>query len=613
MVNEGTVDHLHQEGLLSPLDTHFAAFMERLAGKRSPELRLAAALVSARTREGHICLDLPGLQGKPLLETGEKGGGSISLPWEDWGGILRESGVIGTAHEYKPLILDDRGRLYLYRYWEYERKLADLINLRVLEEDPHVNMPLLKQGLSRIFAPSDSEEVDWQKVAACTALLRKFTVISGGPGTGKTTTAAKIMALLLEQMEGLAPRIGLVSPTGKGAARLQWALKAAKESLDCHDSIKASIPDEASTIHRLLGSIPGTPYFRHHSKNLLPLDVLVVDEASMVDLALMSKLVQALPREARLILLGDKDQLASVEAGAVLGDICDRGRSHGFSEGLCRDLSRATGNEFKPEPHGPGIGDCIVQLRKSYRFSGESGIALLSRAVNEGDGDLALAYLREGGYPDVRWRALPSPDALPRAMNEKITQGFREAMKANDPRAVFDHFEQFRILCALRTGPYGVGAFNAMVERALREEGLISPEGRWYKGRPILITRNDHNLRLYNGDVGIVLPHPEADGELRALFPGPDDALRAFHFLRLPEHETVYAMTVHKSQGSEFNRVLLILPDRDSPVLTRELIYTGITRARGSVEIWGSAGVFKGAVARRTVRTSGLRDALWEA
>ncbi|MCJ7596538.1 MAG: exodeoxyribonuclease V subunit alpha, partial [Desulfobacterales bacterium] len=483
---------------------------------------------------------------------------------------------------------------------------------RVEEGVGPIQMSLLKQGLGRVFASNASGEVDWQKVAVSTALLRKFTVISGGPGTGKTTTVAKIMALLLEQTGGERLRIGLVSPTGKGAARLQEALKAAKGTLDCHDSIKADIPEEASTIHRLLGSIPGTPYFRHNAKNPLPLDVLVVDEASMVDLALMSKMTQALPRQGRLILLGDKDQLASVEAGAVLGDICDTGRSHGFSPRFCHDLAEATGYEFEPEPGGPGIQDCIVELRKSYRFSEKSGIAVVSRAVNEGDGHLALACLREGGYKDVRWRNLPRPDALAGAMRERVIEGFREALQANDPLAAFDHFEQFRILCALREGPYGVVAVNAMVQGVLREEGLISPEGKWYKGRPILVTRNDYNLRLYNGDVGIVLPSPEADQELRAHFPAPDGSLRTFHPLRLPEHETVYAMTVHKSQGSEFDRVLLVLSDRDVPVLSRELIYTGITRAKGEVEIWGSDAVFRGAIARRTVRTSGLRDALWE-
>ncbi|MCJ7593400.1 MAG: AAA family ATPase, partial [Desulfobacterales bacterium] len=239
MVSEETLVRLYQEGILSALDVHFAALMDRLAGRPSSELRLAAALVSAHTREGHICLVLPGLEGWPLIKAGEGGNPLIFPPWEEWSSGLRQSGVVGMPGDYKPLVLDGRGRLYLFRYWEYEKKLADLIRRRVEEGVGPIHMALLKQGLGRVFASNGSGEVDWQKVAVSTALLKKFAVISGGPGTGKTTTVAKIMALLLEQTGGERPRIGLVSPTGKGAARLQEALKAAKGTLDCHDSIKA--------------------------------------------------------------------------------------------------------------------------------------------------------------------------------------------------------------------------------------------------------------------------------------------------------------------------------------------------------------------------------------
>jgi len=344
-------------------------------------------------------------------------------------------------------------------------------------------------------------------------------------------------------------------------------------------------------------------------------DCVVVDEASMVDLALMSKLVQGLPEQARLILLGDKDQLASVEAGAVLGDICDTGNTHSFSRRFGSNIKMITGcNIDVDELHGenePAIQDCICQLQKSYRFGSDSGIGVVSGAVNAGDEDLAIALLMGGKYGDIEWKELPQPNALSRAIKDTVLGGFKDYLRASDPWDIFQLFDRFRMLCALREGPYGVVALNTLVEQILMKEKLIEPDMKWYPGRPVLITSNDYNLRLFNGDVGIVLPDPGANNDLRVFFPAADGTMRRFHPIRLPEHETVYAMTVHKSQGSEFDGLLLLLPDRESPVLTRELIYTAITRARERVEIWGTERVFRTAISRRIERTSGLRDALW--
>ncbi len=523
--------------------------------------------------------------------------------------------MVGEPGRYKPLILDDRFRLYLYRYWDYQEKLADSIKRRVSEDQPDIDAPALKERLERLFPGDHEGETDWQKVAAFTAWVKRFCVSSGGPGTGKTTTVAKILALLVEGATSKKLQISLAAPTGKAAARLQESIKVAKEKLNCKQSTREAIPEEASTIHRLLGTIPDSPYFRHNAQSPLPVDVVVVDEASMVDLALMSKLIQALPLQARLILLGDKDQLASVETGAVLGDICDTGHVHNFSRPFCRDLREITGYEINTNSNGEsetGIQDCMVQLRKNYRFGKESGIHAVSSAVNAGDEDVAMAHLVSGKYKDIGWTSLPEPPALPLAIKETIIEGFGDYLKATDPIEIFQRFERFRILCALREGPYGVTAINFFTEKILKQEKLIKPEGKWYAGRPVLITSNDYQLRLFNGDVGIVLQDPEADNDLRFFSIAADGTLRKFHPLRLPDHETVYAMTIHKSQGSEFDRVLLLLPNRESPVLTRELLYTGITRARKSVNIWGTEDVFRVAVSRRNERSSGLRDALWE-
>ena len=605
---------LYDCGILSLLDIHFADFTERLAGRNVPELSFAAAMVSSYTRQGHICLDLSSVEGKQLLE-GEDGGDPVVCPeLKDWCGKLRKTTVVGNPGEYKPLILDDRSRLYLFRYWDYQEKLADSIRRRVSEHLANIDITVLKEELERLFPEDKAEGIDWQRVAAFAALMKRFCVISGGPGTGKTTTVAAILALLLEQANPERLRIALAAPTGKAAARLQEAIRSTKDKLPCKDSIKEAIPEEASTIHRLLGSIPDSPYFRHNPKNTLPVDVVVVDEASMVDLALMSKLIQALPSQARLILLGDKDQLASVEAGAVLGDICDTGTEHSFSRAFCNDLKEVTGYEIDKQQNGQdesGIRDSIVQLQKNYRFGSDSGIGAVSDAVNAGDGDRVVELVKGGKYGDIKWKELPQPNALPQVIKATIMQGYGDYLRAIDPFEIFQVFEQFRILCALREGPYGVVAINLLVEQILREEKFLKPDRRWYPGRPVLITRNDYNLRLFNGDMGIVLPDPGANDDLRVFFLATDGTLRKFHPFRLPEHETVYAMTVHKSQGSEFGKMLLLLPNRESPVLTRELIYTSITRAKESVEIWGAENIFRTAVSRCIERTSGLRDALW--
>lgn len=613
-VNNETLRILMEKGLLAPIDLHFAELMARLCGGGTPELSLAAALVSSATREGHICLDLKRVAGT-LFREGEEGE-RIQCPEPDaWCDVLLDQEVVGRPGEFAPLVLDERGRLYLFRYWEYQKRLTSGIQ-RLVQEVPETDLVGLKTGLQRLFPGDESEETDWQKVAAFVALTKRFCVISGGPGTGKTTTVAKILALLIEQTPSKKLRIALAAPTGKGAARLEESIRGSREGLDCEERVRRGLPQEVSTIHRLLGSVRGSPYFRYNTRHPLPLDVVVVDEASMVDLALMSKLFQALPPGGRLILLGDKDQLASVEAGAVLGDICDTGRIHVFSPsfaGQVRDMTGwevpgATGHDSK----GREIRDNVVELKKSYRFGRESGIYAVSRAVNEGMGGRAMDLFRDRRHQDISWRDLTKIQIRLDTLRDVVLGGFRDYFREENPLEVFRAFERFRFLCALREGPYGVHAMNRAVERVLRQEGFIRPGRReHYAGRPVLVTRNDYGLGLFNGDMGVILPDPENEEKLRAFFPGSDGGLRTFHPLMLPEHETVFAMTVHKSQGSEFDRVCLLLPDKDSPVLTRELLYTGITRARERVELWATENVFKTAVSRRIERASGLRDALW--
>jgi exodeoxyribonuclease V alpha subunit len=600
---------LNHQGTLSELDIRFGRFMMELSEGDIPELFLAAALVSHYKGEGNICCDLTSLAGKPLF-------GEAALVCPDlkkWLKILKGVPVVGKPGDFRPLILDG-SRLYLFRYWNYERKLADSLKMRTEGDEEKIDKQILNDGLSRLFPDQGQEEPDWQKVAAVTAVMKKLCVISGGPGTGKTFTVAKILALLMEQPGGEKKRIVLAAPTGKAAARLQEAIKNAKEKLNCSKKIKGLFPEGASTLHRLLKSIPDSPYFRHNAENPLAADVVIIDEASMVDLALLSKLAQAVSPMARLILLGDKDQLASVEAGAVLGDICDTGKVHVYSSLFYDKLKKIAGVKLisdSEEMENPGLQDSMIELRRSYRFGVDSGIRAVSRAVNEGDSHQAIELLKSGSCPDIHWKELPQPELLSFGLKDRIIEGFSVYLQETDPAKVFEYFNRLRILGAIRKGPYGIEALNFQVEQILQKAGLIQPDKRWYRGRPVLITKNDYTLKLFNGDVGIAWPDPEAENDLRVLFQAPEGGLRKFPPLRLPDHETVYAMTVHKSQGSEFDQVLFLMPDRIVPVLTRELIYTAITRAKEKVEVWGKEEVFRLAISRRIERASGLREALW--
>jgi len=608
-VNREIIEPLHAAGALSDLDRGFARLMARLSGKGDGALALAAALVSRASAEGNICFELAAHAGAPLAA----GNPALRCPDLDrWVSELQKSPVVGAPGDWRPLVLDGT-RLYLHRHWEAEQSLARLLRERSQAPVAGVDIPLLREGLERLFEGGGGD-VDWQAVAAAAAVLKRFCVITGGPGTGKTTTVARILALLMEQTTGRRSRIALAAPTGKAAVRLQEAIREAARGLACADGIREGLADmEASTLHRLLGRRTGSPSHARGDEEL-PCDAVVVDEASMVSLQLLYGLVGALPAAARLILLGDRDQLASVEAGAVLGDICGPDRKLRYSRPFGEVIAAASGQSVPLSPPGEirsPVGDCIVELRRNYRFGAESAIGALARAIKGGDADEALSILRDDRRGDLGWRRVPRPRELSRAMREIVLAGCGDYRAAETPAAIFGRFSRFRVLCALRDGPYGSGSLNVAIEGILAREGHITPGRPWYEGRPVLVSRNDYGLRLFNGDVGIALADPESAGALRVFFPAPDGAMRKFEPYRLPEHETAFAMTIHKSQGTEFDRVLLVLPEGDARVLTRELLYTGVTRARRRVDLWAGEAALVSALSRRIERVSGLRDALW--
>ncbi len=620
-----TLEALRALGILSPLDEHFARTLGRLGGDLRGEVVLAAALASRQVSNGHVCLDLAQLTAMPVPydEGRPVGVEQVWPPLQPWLDALRSSPLVGCGRALTPLVLDDHGRLYLRRYWEHETCLAGALRGRATQTDASLDGPWLRRTLDRLFAADGSPaenggEPDWQRIAALLALQRRFCVISGGPGTGKTFTVVKILALLVEQALHAGtrvPRMTLVAPTGKAAARLSESIGAAKGRLRCDDNVRDAIPEAAATIHRCLGSINGSSTnFRHHVDNPLVTDVVLVDEASMVDLGLMSRLVAAVPRPARLILLGDKDQLASVEAGAVLGDICNTGAAGHYSHALVEQVAALTGDQLPLSADAPpdtGIWDCIVQLTRSYRYGPDSGIGRLARAINVGDGPGALAILDCGDYPDVT-RVDPSPGAeLGAPLRTAAIRGFGPCLRARQPLDQLRALEQFRVLCAHRRGPEGVELINRQLETALADADLITPDSPMYRGRLVMVTRNDYLLDLFNGDVGIIANDPEQPGGTLAMFLGHQGAIRMLSPSRLPPHETVFAMSVHKSQGSEFDEVAVLLPHRPSPVVSRELLYTAVTRARRRVAIHAGREQIEQAIVHRIERASGLRDMLW--
>ncbi len=589
----GLLREYNLAGVLSAADVHVAARLAELAGEPDEQVRLAVALTVRGIREGSVCVDLTEVHRIDPV-----------LAWPDpvaWATKVKASVLVGPG---RPLRWDLE-LLYLDRYWRQEDQVrADLL-ARETQLPPSIDADLLHSSLDRLFSERDSG----QRLAAEVAARRWTTVLGGGPGTGKTTTVARLLAVLHEQ-HGPGLRVALAAPTGKAAARLQQAVQTVTAEFDQQDRERLGTLT-ASTLHRLLGFRPGEgTRFKHDRDNRLPHDVVVIDETSMLSLTLMARLLEAVRPDARLVLVGDPDQLASVEAGAVLAD-------------LVAGLTARSQPQPQPQPptepptglppqshirpttyeaivHGAGDGGRhgVVVLGRTWRFDG--AIAELAVAVRDGNADAALAVLRDGGDS----LTLATTEEQVRQDVVRAATGIREAAKHGDAVTALHHLDEHRVLCAHRVGPFGVDFWSRKIERWLAEIPGDPREGEWYIGRPLLVTVNDYALGLYNGDVGVVVA--DKDGPARAVFARGAELVDHAPS-RLADIQTVHAMTVHRSQGSQFRRVTVVLPPADSALCTREMLYTALTRAQEHVRLVGTEAELRAAIDRPAARASGLR------
>ena len=648
--------HFYHEGVIRALDYQFACFLaEQLPDQtdydddRAGTVILLGALVSHQLGAGHSCVNLSSLPENLFgVVSSVHGQGLIALPTSetlieylktsplvchepspnddsaykesaDKEGTYKESADKDvqpqTQNNIAPLRLEG-SKLYLYRYWRYEYDVANHLKCLLSNRLPPASSSstseqAVHEALERLFPHDDNP---WPRVAASLALKNHLLIISGGPGTGKTTTVTRTLALLLEQAaaENKKLHIQLAAPTGKAAARLSESIASAKSQLNVNETLRESIPDQAKTLHRLLGVIPNSSSFRFNRQNRLHLDLLLVDEASMIDLPMMNALLSALPDHARLILLGDKDQLASVEPGSVLAELCAHGHNV-FSPHAAEYIKAMAGvqPEVDAEKTETALANSICQLQKSYRFHKDSAIGNFARRVNAGDPKVVDAYWQhDTASSDVSLFPLSEVEQHLEFACDRYAQFIKACQQgqqqANERLAEFSNFQ---ILCATREGALSVAEINEWVENRLHQTGVINKYD-WYVGCPIMISQNSYRHQLFNGDIGVCLEALDGSKQKRVYFPPidvtQDPTPRSFLPSRLPPFEKVYATTVHKSQGSEYDDVLMVYPPKDAPILTRELLYTGVTRAKGRCVLLGEKAVLRASVKRKTWRDSGL-------
>ena len=628
------------------IDLHFAAYIQEMSRLDDPCVFASAAIASASVRQGHSCCDLNCFQGlkfsdffrtviseneepEPDTEADfpsvEKLRSILAPPW----GIVLETDSDEEKAKTVPLILDPKGRLYLNRYFLYEKELAERI-LQFIKSPENEFSPTEAQfnNIITYFKLPDGKKVDqtdWQKFAAYLAGISPLTVITGGPGTGKTTVVAAVLALILEKFRqdtpGKFPKIMLCAPTGKAQSRLAESIRSSLKDLQCSPEVKTELewiinpenPEKpCGTIHSLLGVIHNTTKFKKNQDSPLNADILLADEVSMISLPLMCKLMRALKSGTKLILLGDKDQLASVESGAVLGDLCKNALFNVLSGGHKKKFIDLTGSPAEQINLSPSVpGNCmtghIAELKISRRFNAESQIGKVSSMIRDKNDISWIKTEIMKGTEDFIWRNIPKdPEKQLKEFFSDLPSKIRKLIKEQTPenmKKVYFLLENHKILCALRSGNSGVEKMNELCRKIF---GMTSGN---LSGLPILILQNDRTTGLSNGDIGIVW---NSGTETKVYFPSSENDPEpvSFYPYELPPYEPVFAMTIHKSQGSGFDNILISMPQKDSPILTRELLYTAITRAKKKVELWCPEPLIGSTLNKEVIRHSGLADRL---
>jgi exodeoxyribonuclease V alpha subunit len=585
---------------LNDVHQQFAAFF------KSETLQPYAYLVSKKLSEGHICLQLDELDAeKENLPSYYKWNGEVD--------DLRNEKLVTSAGGIKQPFVLHNGRLYLQRYFNYETmilsRIMEFIVAEKVSEAERTDLLKKHQSFIKGLFNSVGQEVkpiiNWPLAAAITGVLNNFTIITGGPGTGKTTTVAKILAILFTMDPEL--KVALAAPTGKAAARMAESLKKADLKVDAGITEKFQAM-QPSTIHRLLKYIPDSPYFKHNRQKPLDYDVLIIDESSMIDVALFAKLLDAIGPQTRLILLGDKDQLASVEAGSLFGDLCQAQKDlniftesrAGLINSFCElPSAQITQNSIAEKPSHP-LFQHIIELQHSHRFKAEEGIGKFSAAIIQNDEEVIKSFLIPGADPQVQVDMDYSQKLF-----EDFVKGYEEYIREKDIKTAILKLNGLKILCAIRDGEQGLYALNRKVEKYLSDRKLITLTNEFYEHRPILVSSNNYALGLFNGDVGII--RKDEKGILKAWFEDSEGKLTPVIPGLLSSVETVYAMTIHKSQGSEFDRVMLVLPDAENiSILTRELLYTGLTRAKSKILLQGKEAIILQSANARVQRASGI-------
>ena len=613
-----TLHQFKKNKLISALDYYFAVYFYQAS--RDTLLALMAAAISYETNQGHTCLPILDFieDSKPSTKTffqlSEKAHQQllkyIVIPQNQWIDHLTSLHAIGNGNTITPFVLYQK-HLYLHRFFKYETQIVHWVQK---QHGKNLDTQILNPIIHRLFPRSDSAQTDWQKIAAIVATLNSFTIISGGPGTGKTTTVTRLMALLIEYAKttNQAHEMALAAPTGKAASRLTHAIQLASQALACSEQIKALIPHKVTTLHHLLGAHPNQSTYRYHKNNPLPLDTLIIDEASMIDLTLMSHLISALKPQTQLILLGDPHQLTSVEAGSILHDLCFFS-NHTYSPQFSEQLKALNDDLIHYEaiaPFNSELNNHFALLRKSYRFKSHSGIGQLAALICQGDTHPLMTLFEKNKF-DIR--LYPSSSLYTDQFETLVIQGYQPYLKAienrEEPKKIHELFQAYQVLCAIHETRFGIQQINQYIISILHQHQLIhTPTEEWFIGRPIMITQNYPTLSLYNGDLGIVIP--DEQGKKRVVFIDSEGNPRFILPSRLPEHETAFSITIHKSQGSEFDQITIILPSFFNPIMTRELIYTAVTRAKIKLHLFSDESIIKKTIEHKTRRYTYLTQRL---